>query len=319
MGGGKAPTPDKNIGIAAMKSASTGEAMLAWMQEQAKTTNAWAAEDRARYQDTFLPMQDKFIADAQGYDTPERRAAEAAAAGGDVNLQGRIAADARRRNAMAMGVNPASGRFINAEAKAGTDVALAAAGAGNLARRNVENTGRGLVANAINLGQGLAVNPGQSMGLSNGASQAGFSGAMSGYGQQGQLLTQQFDQQMQSWQAKQSALGSLGGAIGSIAGLVFGSSKEIKHDKKPSDNNLAKLEAMPVEEWTYNEGQGDGGTHIGPYAEDFAAATGKGDGKTINVIDFMGVTAGAVQELSAKVNKLAAMMPMGLPERRMAA
>lgn len=63
MGGG-APKPDKNIGVAAMKSAETGEAMLNWMKGQAEITNSWAAQDRARYQDTFVPLQDQFIADA---------------------------------------------------------------------------------------------------------------------------------------------------------------------------------------------------------------------------------------------------------------
>lgn len=312
MGKG-APKPDANMGIAALKSAQTGEAMLDWMKGQAEITNQWASEDRARRQNTFLPVEDKFIADAVGYDTPQRRMAEAAAAQGDVQIQGRIAADGRRRQAMAMGINPASGRFMNAEAKAGTDVALASAGAGNLARRNVEATGRGLVANVVNLGMGSAVNPGTSMGLSNQAGSAGFGGAMQGYGQQANILNQQYDQQMQAWQAKQGMLGSLGGAFGSILGLAFGSSKKIKHDKKPSTDNLAKLEAMPIEEWTYNEGEGDGGTHIGPYAEDFAAATGKGDGKTINVIDALGVTMGAVKEVGAQVKKLATMIqPRGL-------
>lgn len=320
MGGG-APKPDKNIGVAAMKSAETGEAMLNWMKGQAEITNSWAAQDRARYQDTFVPLQDQFIADAKGYDTPERRASEAAAAGGDVMLQGRIAADGRRRQAMAMGINPASGRFMNAEAKAGTDVALAASGAGNLARRNVENTGRGLIANAINLGQGSAVNPGTSMGLSNGAASSGFGGAMQGYGQQGQLLNADFSNRMQAWQANQGAIGSLGGALGSVAGLIFGSSKDIKHDKKPATGNLEAVESMPVEQWTYNAGEGDGGTHVGPYAEDFQATTGRGDGKTINVIDAIGVTMGAVKELAGKVDKLASMMPRGLPapDLRMAA
>lgn len=312
MGKG-APKPDKNMGIAALKSAQTGEAMLSFMKGQSDVTNKWATDDRNRRINTFLPVEDKFIADSVGYDTPERRAAEAAAASGDIALQGRIAADGRRRQATAMGVNPASGRFINAEAKAGTDVALASAGAANLARRNVENTGRGLVANVVNLGMGSAVNPGTSMGLSNGAAGAGFGGAMQGYGQQANILGQQYDQQMQAWQAKQGMLGSIGGALGSIAGLAFGSSKKIKHDMKPSSDNLSKLEAMPVEEWTYNEGEGDGGTHIGPYAEDFQAATGKGDGKTINVIDAIGVTMGAVKEVAAQVKKLASLVqPRGL-------
>ena len=77
---------------------------------------------------------------------------------------------------------------------------------------------------------------------------------------------------------------------------------------------------MPVEQWTYNKGQGDGGTHVGPYAEDFTAATGMGDGKTIKAQDAFGVTAGAVKELAAKVNRIEAMIgSMGLPARDMRA
>lgn len=321
MGGGNAPAPDPNIGIAALNSSQTGQAMLEWMQSQAEVTNQWAEEDRSRYVNTFQPLQDQFIAEAGAYDTPERRAAAADAAAADVSIQGRLAGDARRRSSMAMGIDPRSGRYATAEAKAGTDLALAGAGAKNLARRQVEDTGRSLRANAINLGQGMAVNPGTSMGLSNGAGQAGFGGAMQGYGQQGNLLNTQYQQQLQQWEANQSGIGALGGALGSIAGLFWRSSKKIKHDMKPANGNMEALDKMPVEEWTYNEGEGDGRSHIGPYAEDFAKATGKGDGKTINVIDAIGVTMGAVKELGAEVKSMKAMMkPMGLPSgMRMAA
>lgn len=319
MGGGSAPAPDPNIGLAALSSAETGQAMLEWMQSQAETTNQWAEEDRARYTGTFVPMQDRFIAEAEAYDTPERRAAMADAAGADVSLQGRIAQGGRQRQAMAMGLDPRSGRFANAEAKAGTDLALAGAGAKNVARRQVEDTGRQLRASAINMGQGLAVNPGTSMGLSNGAAGAGFGGAMQGYQQQGNLLNTQYQQQLQQWQANQSGLGAVGGALGSLAGLLWGSSKEIKHDKRPVSGAMEALDSMPVEMWTYDEGEGDGGTHVGPYAEDFAAATGKGDGKTINAIDAVGVTMAAVKELGAEVKQLKrsiqTMKPMGIPER----
>lgn len=63
---------------------------------------------------------------------------------------------------------------------------------------------------------------------------------------------------------------------------------------------------MPVEKWRYKEGTGmDDAEHVGPYAEDFKEATGLGDGKTINVVDAIGITMGAIQELSRKVDNLA--------------
>jgi hypothetical protein len=298
------------MGIAAKMSAQTGQEMLAWMKDQAVVTNQWAGEDRDRYKNVFQPLQDQFIQEARDYASPARMQGAANEAGADVALATRQAGDQRTRQAMATGVSPMSGRFMNASAKAGTDGALAMAGAKNLARRNVEQVGQGMRASAINMGSGLAVNPGTSMGLSNGAGQAGFGGAMQGYGQQANILGKQYDQQMQAWQAKQSSLGAIGGALGSVAGAFF-SSKDIKHDKKPMDA-LGAVKKMPVEAWTYNKGEGDGKRHVGPYAEDFAKHTGMGDGKSIDAISMMGLTMGAVKQLADKVEAL------GAPKQRMA-
>jgi len=305
--GGSTPKPDPNIGIAAKKSAETGEMMLNWMKDQAQITNGWATEDRARAKTVFEPMQDAFIAEANGFATPERKQAAADAAAADVGLQAAQAGEIQKRQAMAMGVNPMSGRFINASAKAGTDAALASAGAGNLARRTVDDQGRQMRAAAVNMGSGMMVNPLNSMQTSSGSVQSGGSAAMSGYGQQGNLLNMDFQNRMQAYQQQQTGIGGLFGALGSVAGAFIPSSKEIKHGKQPVDA-LGAIREMPVEQWTYNEGQGDGGTHVGPYAEDFQKATGVGDGKSIDAITMMGLTMGAVRELDAKVSQIQAMM-----------
>lgn len=303
--GGSAPAADPNIGIAATKSAETGQQMLAWMQEQAQVTNKWAEEDRTRFQETFIPLQDDFIAEANNFASPARKRSVQAQAGADVSLGINQNRQAANRQAMAMGINPASGRSRAASGRMATDSGIAVAGARNMAGRQVEDQGRQLRANAINMGSGMAVNPATSMGLSNGAIQSGGGAAMQGYNQQGGLLNQQYNQQMQSWQANQGAMGSLMGGLGSMAGLFIGSSKGIKHDKKPVKNALGAVRDMPVEAWTYNKGEGDGGRHIGPYAEDFKKATGIGDGKKIDVISMMGITLGAVRELDAKIEKMA--------------
>lgn len=299
--GKRAPKPDKRIGEAAMKSAELGEKYLAYMQEQGKVTNQWAADDRERYQSVYQPLEDQFIADAQSYDSPERRATAAAEAVGDVRQQAELSRDASARRLTSMGVNPASGRFGAEEARAGTAEALAAAGAGNMARRQVEAKAEGMQANAINMGKGLAVNPATSMGLSNNASSSGFSGAMQGYGQQGNLLNTQYQQQMQSYGANQQMLGSLGSAIGTFAMM---SSKEMKTDKKQVFGILDAVKEMPVEKWTYKEGAGDGKTHVGTYAEDFKEKTGLGNGREISIIDALGVNMGAIKELAAEVDAL---------------
>lgn len=308
MGGSSAPSPDPRVGEAAVMSADTGRLMLEFMQTQAGITNQWAVDDRERDIEVFRPLQDRFIAEAQTWDSPERQNQQAAAAAADVNIAGRQQLGAMNREAAAMGIDPRSGRYAAARGRMGADLSLGAAGASNLARRQVRAEGDARRAQAINLGSGLAINPGTSMGLSNNATQAGFGGAMQGYGQMGSLLNSDYQNRLAAWNANNQSQMGLFGGLGALAGAFFPSSKEIKHDKTPSTGNLQKLEQMPVEDWTYNEGQGDGGRHTGPYAEDFAAATGKGDGKSIPVVDAIGITMGAVKELGAKVDMLAAKM-----------
>lgn len=305
-GGGSAPEPDKNIGRAALKSAKTGEAMLAWMQDQAAITNEWAADDRAREVEVFRPLQDAFIQEANTWDSAARKNEAAQQAVADVRQQTANAEAGRVRQAMAMGINPNSSRFMAAGRSASLDAGLAAAGAQNMARRRVEQEAEGKRANAINMGAGLAVNPGTSMSLSNGALQAGGSAAMTGYGQQGSLLNTQYNQQLQSWQANQNSMSSMMGGLGTVAGIML-SDQNAKTDKKPLPEGeaLGAIRKMPVEKWRYKPGRGDGGEHVGTYAQDFTKATGQGDGKTIDMISAIGVTMGAIRDLDKKVDKMA--------------
>lgn len=307
MGGGSSPKPDPQIGQAALKTAAVGEQMLGWMQDQAAITNEWASEDRTRWNDVFKPLQDQYISDAQSWNSAERKDARADQAIADTRLQARVADGTRVRQAMAMGVNPASGAFQAASAKAGVDAALAASGAGNLARRQVEAEAEGKMTNAINLGSGLAVNPATSMGLSNGAITAGGSAAQQGYSQQGSLLNTQYQQQLQSWQANNDNITGLFGAAGSVVGML--SSKDAKTDKQPlaEGEALGAVREMPVEKWRYKDGMGDGGAQqmVGTYAEDFQKATGEGNGKVIPIQTAIGVTMGAIRDLDKKVDRLA--------------
>lgn len=307
MGKSKAPAPDPNIGIAAMKSAELGERYLTFMQGQAGITNQWAEDDRARFKGVFEPLEDRMVADALDYASPERKAMAASEAVADVRQQTALGDQQRTRQMAAMGVNPASGRFAGEDRRAGTAADLAAAGAGNMARRQTEAMGDSKLANVVNMGRGMAVNPATSMGMSNSASGQGFQGAMSGYNQQGNLLTQQHNAEMKAWSANQQQMGAIGQGFGMVLGAMpFMSSKDSKTNKKKPMSVLDAVKDMPVEEWEYKKGMGDGGgkRHIGPYAEDFQRATGLGDGKSISVIDAVGVNLGAAQELAAKVEKL---------------
>jgi hypothetical protein len=121
-------------------------------------------------------------------------------------------------------------------------------------------------------------------------------------------LNMQYQNQLQAYQAKNAFLGDLAGAAGSVAGFAMMSSKDYKTAKRKPMSVLDAVRDMPVEEWEYKQGVGDGGgkKHVGPYAEDFQRATGLGNGKEISIIDAIGVTMGAVQELADKVDKMAA-------------
>lgn len=305
-GGGSSPKPDPQIGAAALETAETGRQYLSWMKDQAKITNDWATRDRARQQNVFVPLENEYIRDAKAYDSPERRQAAVAEAVADVRTQSALARGQQDRQLSSMGVNPASGRFGAASRSQATAEALAAAGASNVARRQVESTAEAKMANAINLGKGLAVNPANSMQLSNGAASSGFQGAMQGTQQQGSMLNQQYQNQLSAYNAQQQGMAGLGQAVGMLGtALMMPSSEEVKENKRPVHGVLDAVKELRVEKWQYKPGEGDGGEHIGPYAEEFTAKTGLGNGKGISIIDALGVSMGATKELAAQVDELA--------------
>lgn len=326
----KIPEPDERIGEAAVLQAEVGREYLDFMQGQADISNAWAAQDRDRYKSVFEPLQDDFIQRTQDriaagpdyskVDGDVRRAQA------DVATAFDSAQQQQQRSLAARGVRPDAGASIETSRRAEVAEGLASAGAANSTRLQSRARADAELAmeeaNAINLGSGLAVNPATSLGLSNNAASSGFSGAQRGYAGMVNGLNAQFQNQMQGYGAAAQANSSLWGGIGSLAGLAISmSSKDYKTDKAPVRDPLAQLMEMPVEEWSYKDGIADSGAarHVGPYAEDFHKATGKGDGKTIPLQDMIGVTAGAVQQLAEKVDKLtgtkAAKKPSALPRQ----
>ena len=87
---------------------------------------------------------------------------------------------------------------------------------------------------------------------------------------------------------------------GSVKGTKFinSSSRELKTNFSPIDSRvvLAKLSALPVTSWNYKSDKLER-RHYGPVAEDFQAAFGLGDGKTISTIDQAGVAFAAIKGL----------------------
>lgn len=305
----------------------------------------WSREDRERYESVYRPIENKYIEEATNYASPERQAQAAAEAQSDVQSAAAGARAASERNNAAMGIDPRSGRAGGVQATSDMGIALAEAGAANNARTAVRDKGLALTADVANMGRGAtsaaAAGAAGSVGASGTAlsgaqasnAQAlaapsvvaqGFSGAMQGYGGQASTLNQQYGIQSQNWQAQQQmaaqSASGFGSFLGGVAGL-FMSDENVKHDitELPEGTALQAVQEMPVSEWTYDQHVADGGRHVGPMAQDFAKATGKGDGKTIAFQDAIGITIGAVQDLSKKVDKLASAIGLGdeMPAREM--
>ncbi len=99
--------------------------------------------------------------------------------------------------------------------------------------------------------------------------------------------------------AKKKARNSIiGSAIG--IGAMFLSDENMKVSKREV-SLLEKLKKVRVEKWKY---VGEDEDHIGPYAQEFNDVFGVGqdDNSNISVIDALGVTLGAVKELSEQIN-----------------
>lgn len=93
------------------------------------------------------------------------------------------------------------------------------------------------------------------------------------------------------------------GFVGSLTSLP--SDRAIKQDFAPVDGRdiLGRLAAVPVESWSYTF-QNPSVRHIGPMAQDFAAAFGLGDSdRKIDLVDAHGVSVAAIQALYAMVRE----------------
>lgn len=215
------------------------------MQEQYQQ----ARSDRERYETQFRPLEDAFVKEAQEYDSPERRERERAASIADVNTQ----FDAARRNSLqrleSYGVDPSTTRNAALDLGARIQQAQAQAQAATGATRRVEDTGRALRSDAINMGRGALSNAagfyGQAVGAGSAAqgnalnttqsgagavqSSLGFSGqALQGYNQSANIMSQNYGNQMMGWQAgQQQTAGTLQG-IGGLAGMFMADGGEVE-------------------------------------------------------------------------------------------
>ncbi len=123
-------------------------------------------KDRQRYEQLYQPLEENLIAEFQSYDTPERRAQRAGAAQAQVAAAQKGAKDAARQRLEGFGIDPSQTRSAALDRNLEAAEAAQQAAAGNMERNNVENTGRALRAEAINIGRGMPSQVAQSYGQS---------------------------------------------------------------------------------------------------------------------------------------------------------
>ena len=92
------------------------------------------------------------------------------------------------------------------------------------------------------------------------------------------------------------------GAVAVAAQTVF-SARDMKDEVAHVDADavLNALADLPTNYWRYKS---TAELHIGPYAEDFREVFGVGDGRTLAVVDVMGVMLTAVKALATRVKEL---------------
>jgi hypothetical protein len=91
---------------------------------------------------------------------------------------------------------------------------------------------------------------------------------------------------------------NLAGQLAMAAGMAK-SSKKLKDVGEEVDTSsiASRMSTLPIHRWNY---KGDKIKHIGPMAEDFRDTFDVGDGKTLHLVDIMGVLLAVNKEVAAK-------------------
>lgn len=268
MGKDSAPDPPDYSGIAAASEKSAqlsfqvAEDNLNWAKEQFKQNSAvtnsvvdsalgqmeqsgqWAAEDRARYEQIYQPLEEQQAYDAQNWASPERKEANAGAAEADVAQQFESSRNAAQQKLEQFGVDPSQVRQGALDAQSRFAEAAARAGAGNTSRRADDAMQQQLIANAVNTGKGYpsqyTAQQGVESNAGNQAVNSGLATTQSGSNTMGSPTTWQglgnsalgtwsnalnmgFQNQLSSYNANQQSSSGIGGILGDVLG--FGMSK----------------------------------------------------------------------------------------------
>lgn len=300
--------------------------------DTSRKQNQMADETYEFTKTNFRPIEQRIATEALNYDTPARRDAEAAQAQADVGTATDAARASLARDIVARGGDVNSGNFTASMGGMAVREAALKAGAGNQARKNVETVAAAKLADAANLGRGIATsNTTQTqLGLNAGNSavnnaqvpitlagqQAQIMNsvagtAMSGNNSSGNLGLGLYSAGQKDNSSRDALIGAAGKALGTYAAYTW-SDKRMKKDRRPANDEQA-MEAVrktPVEKWKYrddSEAADDGREHIGPMAQDVLKNMGDRTapgGKAIDLVDMNGITLAAVKNLDLRLSKV---------------
>lgn len=193
-----------------------------------------AKEAAARNKATFQPLEDRVVAGASAYDTPERRMAAANEAQASVEANFGRAQQGVTREIMRRGGGVDSPANASLMADAAIEKAKAVTGATAAATRNVESQGHARMMDAVGIGHGVVGNQAtqQQIATSTGAAATGAAGAGIGVlGAGNALMSQGFSTAIgaqtqagqlygQAANASKTDNSALWGAVGSMTGTA---------------------------------------------------------------------------------------------------
>lgn len=287
-----------------------------------------AADFYETYDKNFAPINEKIATDALGYDTPARRDAAAAQAQADVGTAGDAGRATLAREVQSRGGDVNSGNYIAGLNQMSVAEAAQKAAAGNVARRQVEDTGVARLTNAANLGQTINNQGAQQIQLGQISGNSAVTNAQvpvanemnritaenNTYNQGAQIRLGANNQgatiQGQKKQEESPFGGFLQGAGGVLGGFL--SDENQKTGKQPVSGKKAMqaVRLTDVKRWRYKKGSpaDDGGReHVGPMAQDVKKHMGEDvapGGKMIDAISLHGITLAAAKNLDRRLSKV---------------
>jgi len=201
-----------------------------------------AQDDRTRYEQVFRPLEDNLIKEFQQFDTPQRREEEAARRIADVRTQFEAQRVNQQRELEDYGIDPSQTRGQALDLGFRAQEAATAALAANQGRKSIEEMGRALRGEAINIGRGLPAQVAQSQGIVNqtaggavgnatnvtGAGAGAYSSALGagqlsqqGYGTAATIQNAGYQNALAQYNAKAQQKSGFWGGLGALGGSLI--------------------------------------------------------------------------------------------------